>query len=148
MDYLGAVNTLRREKMINYGFDPCYWGIQIYDLFDQFFDLLETQQASIGTNSWYTLYEHKKHMQNKCRRFFNKGIIRYSDSLDEGMEEICKRAMVCISLHMKMQLKRGKNVNSERQALQRNLKILKEQELHTYTELCHQNGWYVERGEE
>ncbi len=146
MDYLGGINTCRREQMINYGFDPCYWGIRIYDLFDRFFENSDSNPVYIGRNSWYTVYEHKQHMQNKCRHFLKKGLIQYSDSLDQDLGEICNTAMRCVALHVKTKLKQGHNIEKDLQALQRNVKLLKEQELETYASLCRLNGWYVERG--
>lgn len=145
MDYLGGINTCRREQMINYGFEPCHWGIRIYDLFDLFFENSDTNSVYIGRNNWYTVYEHKQHMQNKCRHFLKKGLIQYSDSLDQAIGEIGNTAMQCVSLHVKTKLKQGQNIEKDMQALQRNVKLLKEQELETYNKLCQINGWYVER---
>ena len=85
-------------------------------------------------------------MQNKCRHFLKKGLIQYSDTLDQALGEICNTAMRCVALHVKTQLKQGHNIEKDMQALQRNVKLLKEQELETYNKLCRLNGWYVERG--
>lgn len=146
MDYLGGINTRHREEMINYGFDPCYWGMRIYELFDRFFDLFSAGQAYIGKNSLYTFYEHKQHMQNKCRRFSQNGMIRYSDALDQQLGEICDTAMRCVSFLIKMEIKDYRNVDRDIQSLKRTVQTLKEQELQTYNALCRLNGWYVERG--
>ena len=147
MDYLDGVNTRHREQMINYGFDPCFWGMRIYELFDLFFDRLGSEdEIGIGNNSMYTFYEHKQHMQNKCRRFSQNGMIRYSDALDEGLGDICNTAMRCVSFLLKMEMKGYRNVERDIQGLKRTIQTLKEQELHTYNGLCRLNGWYVERG--
>lgn len=146
MDYLGGINTCRREQMINYGFDPCCWGIRVYDLFDRFFENPDSNPVYIGRNSWYTVYEHKQHMQNKCRHFQKKGLIQYSDTLDQALGEICNTAMRCVFLHVKTQMKQKNTIENDIQALQRNVKLLKEQEIEIYTKLCRLNGWYVERG--
>lgn len=145
MDYLEGINTDKRERMINYGFDPCCWGIKTYDLFDRFFEE-RNPPVYIGRNDWYTVYEHKQHMHNKCRHFFKKGLIRYSDSLDHAIGEICNTAMRCVTLRIKIMLKQWNHIEKDMQALQRNVKSLKEQELETYNKLCRLNGWYVERG--
>ena len=146
MDYLGGINPAHREQMINYGFDPCCWGIRIYDLFERFFELSsEGTGVYISQNNWYTLYEHKQHIQQQCRHFSKKGLIRYSDTLDQEMNEICDTALRCIFLRMKAELHGGYHTQKEIPALQRHIRLLKEQELSTYTKLCRLNGWYMER---
>lgn len=145
MDYLDGVNPGRREQMINYGFDPCYWGIRIYDLFERFFEQCSEEKAYINRNSWYTLYEHKEHIRQQCWHFSKQGLMRYSDTLDREMNEICDTALRCIFLCMKAEFNKGYRMEKELPALQHQIRLLKEQELDTYNKLCRLNGWYMER---
>lgn len=71
--------------------------------------------------------------------------MRYSDTLDQKMSEICDTALRCIFLCMKAEFNEGYRMEKELPTLQRHIRILKEQELDTYNKLCRLNGWYMER---
>ncbi|MBR7092867.1 MAG: hypothetical protein IKI50_06780 [Clostridia bacterium] len=141
MDYMDGINTKRRETSPYLSFDTGVWGIKVYDLLEEFFELEDAGRAYIGWNNVCTLQEHKTHILNQCRIFSSKGLIQYSNEIDKQIQQICDLSDLCVMLKVKMDIKNGQRIEQEKRSFRNNIRELRNREYETYSKLIKLNGW-------